>query len=155
MVNSQSHEPRWRFWLITVFAAIFSISCGKRTEPAPKPQQVPPFEFLGAWGDKGDGPGKLDEPAAFAVDMLGNVFFADPGSSFAHKFQPNGTPLLSFEDSQLRHAAGIAVDSGGAIYIADVERGSVLIFFSRRHIPPGNTHHATAAFLRRAGHQRR
>jgi streptogramin lyase len=66
---------------------------------------------------------------AFAVDTLGNVFFADPGSGFVHKFQSKGTPLLSFQDPRLHRASGIAVDSGGAIYVADAERGSVAIFF--------------------------
>jgi hypothetical protein len=91
--------------------------------------QLPPFEFLNAWGDRGHGPGKLDTPAAFAADSLGRVFFADPGSGFVHKFESSGTPLLSFEDSRIHHASGIAVDSGGAIYIADLERGNILIFF--------------------------
>jgi DNA-binding beta-propeller fold protein YncE len=46
-----------------------------------------------------------------------------------HKFESNGTPLLSFEDSRFLHASGIAVDSGGAIYVAEARRGQVLIFF--------------------------
>jgi hypothetical protein len=115
-------------WII-LFTALSALSCAKKTDPAPMPQQPPPFEFLNAWGDKGDGPGKLDTPAAFAADSLGRIFFADPGSGFVHKFESSGTPLLSFEDSRLHHASGIAVDSGGAIYIADVERGNILIFF--------------------------
>jgi streptogramin lyase len=65
----------------------------------------------------------------FTVDTLGNVFFADPGAGFVHKFESTGTPLLSFEDPRLHRASGIAVDSGGAIYVADAQRGSILIFF--------------------------
>jgi len=68
-------------------------------------------------------------PVAFAADTMGRVLFADPGSGFVHKFESSGTPLLSFEDSRIFHASGIAVDSGGAIYVADAERGNVLIFF--------------------------
>jgi streptogramin lyase len=129
MVNSHNLQLRWKFLLAPVFAALLAASCGKRVDPAPKPQAPPPFEFLNAWGDKGEGPGKLDQPVAFAVDVLGNVLFADPGAGFVHKFESKGTPLLSFEDSRLHRASGIAVDSGGAIYVADAERGSVLIFF--------------------------
>ncbi len=66
---------------------------------------------------------------AFATDDLGYVFFADPGAGFVHKFEAKGTPLLSFEDTRVRRAAGIAVDSGGAIYLADAERGNIFIFF--------------------------
>jgi hypothetical protein len=130
MAKSSSYQARWGVLLAVIFAAVFLISNGKRAAPAPKPQQEPPpFEFLGTWGDKGDSPGKLDAPAAFAADALGRIFFADPGAGFVHKFESSGTPLLSFEDSRVRRASGIAVDSGGAIYVADVERGNILIFF--------------------------
>jgi hypothetical protein len=134
-----------RCWclLITLLILLFAVSCAKRADPSPKPQQaLPPFEFLGAWGDKGEGPGKFDAPATFAVDTSGNVFFADPAAGFVHKFESKGTPLQSFEDTRLHQASGIAVDSGGAIYVADAERGTILIFFPdgtffrELHTPP-------------------
>jgi hypothetical protein len=124
-----STHQRWGRLVIVLAMACLVTSCGKRADPAPKPQAPPPFEFLGAWGDQGEGPGKLDAPVSFTVDTLGNVFFADPGAGFVHKFESKGTPLLSFEDPRLHRASGIAVDSGGAIYVADALRGSILIFF--------------------------
>ena len=129
MTNFGSDRLWLRLPIPALLAVFFLISCGNRATPAPKPQLPPPFEFLGAWGEKGDGPGKLNTPVAFATDTLGNVFFVDPAETFIHKFESNGTPLLSFEDWRVRHAAGIAVDSGGAIYAADAERGSIIIFF--------------------------
>ena len=129
MAKSSFSRRRWPLLLTILLAATFAISCAKRTDPARMPQQPPPFEFLGAWGDKGDGPGKLHTPVAFAADSLGRVFFADPGAGFVHKFESSGTPLLSFEDSRVLRASGIAVDSGGAIYLADADRGNILIFF--------------------------
>src|SRR5271169_4287750 len=128
MANTNSDPMRWRLPQAALVAIFFLVSCGNRVNPAPKPQPPPPFEFLGAWGDKGNGPGKLDAPVAFAADSLGNIFFADPVAGFVHKFESSGTPLQSFEDSRLHRAAGIAVDSGGAIYVADAQRGSVHIF---------------------------
>ena len=110
MANTNSDPMRWRLPLAALAAVFFLVSCGNRANPAPKPQPPPPFEFLGAWGDKGEGPGKLDAPVSFAADSLGNIFFADPGSSFVHKFESSGTPLLSFEDTRVRHADG---DRGG------------------------------------------
>ena len=107
----------------------FLLSCGKRADTSPKPPQLPAFEFLDAWGEKGDDPGKFDLPVAFSADLQGNVYFADPGRGSVDKFEPSGTPLLSFEDGRLRHASGIAVDNGGAIYVADAQRGSIQIFF--------------------------
>ena len=129
MAKTNSDPMRWRLPQAALAAVFFLVSCGNRANPAPKPQPPPPFEFLSAWGDKGDGPGKLDEPVAFAVDSLGNIFFADPAAGFVHKFESSGTPLQSFEDTRVRHAAGIAVDSGGAIYVADAQRGNIHVFF--------------------------
>jgi hypothetical protein len=121
---------RWRVPQAALVALIFLVSCGgNRANPAPRPQSPPPFEFLSAWGDKGDGPGQLDEPVAIAGDSLGRIFFADPSAGFVHKFESSGTPLLSFEDPRVRHAAGIAVDSGGAIYLADAQQGNIHVFF--------------------------
>ena len=137
MLNFGSNSMRPRSLLAALLGAFFLISCGNRATPAPKPQPPPTFEFLGAWGEKGDGPGKLNAPVAFAGDTLGNVFFVDPAENFVHKFESKGTPLLSFEDWRVRHAAGIAVDSGGAIYAVDAERGNIVIFF-----PDGSFLHA-------------
>ena len=114
----------------TVLVALFFLaSCGNRATPAPKPQPPPPFEFLNSWGEKGPGPGQLDDPVSFTSDSLGNIFFADPTAGFVHKFESKGTPLQSFEDQRVGHTAGIAVDAGGAIYLADAQRGSIHVFF--------------------------
>jgi tripartite motif-containing protein 71 len=129
MANTNSDSLRWRLSQAALAALFFLVSCGNRANPAPKPQPPPPFEFLSAWGDKGQGPGQLDAPVAFAADSLGNIFFADPAAGFVHKFESSGTPLQSFEDTRVRHAAGIAVDSGGAIYVADAQQGSIHVFF--------------------------
>src|SRR6202166_3536931 len=129
MANTKSDRMRWRFLPATLAAVFFLVACGNRANPAPKPQPPPPFQFLGAWGDKSQGPGKLDAPVAFAVDLLGNIFFADPGAGFVNKFESSGTPLLSFEDTRVRHAAGIAVHAVGDINGADAQQGSIHIFF--------------------------
>lgn len=131
MSQKNSTFQYWKLPAIALLAAFSLISCGNRANPSPKPQQPPPppFEFASSWGDKGEGPGKLDAPISFAVDTLGDAFFADPAAGFVHKFEPTGTPLLSFEDPRLHHAAGIAVDAGGAIYISDAQQGAIHVFF--------------------------
>jgi hypothetical protein len=129
MAKTNSGPMRWIFSQAALAGVFLLVSCGNRANPAPKPQPPPPFEFLSAWGDKGQGPGQLDAPVAFTADSLGNIFFADPGAGFVHKFESSGTPLQSFEDARVRHASGIAVDSGGAIYVADAKRGSIHVFF--------------------------
>jgi hypothetical protein len=122
-------KHQWRFLLLIAVVAAVGTSCEKEADPASKPQPPAPVQFVNEWNSGGDGPGKLSAPVAFTVDLLGNVFFADPASGFVDKFQPNGTPLLSFRDYRLRHASGITVDSGGAIYVAEADRGEILIFF--------------------------
>src|ERR1700730_18137051 len=129
MAKINSDPLRWRLPEAALVAVFFLVSCGNRATPAPKPQPPPPFEFLSAWGDKGQGPGQLDAPVSLVADSLGNIFFADPTAGFVHKFESQGTPLQSFEDSRVRHAAGIAVDFGGAIYVADAQRGAIHVFF--------------------------
>jgi hypothetical protein len=39
----------------------------------------------------------LDEATGIAADGLGNIFITDAGSKSIHKFDPQGTPLLSFQ----------------------------------------------------------
>ncbi len=129
MAKTNFDPMRWRLPHAALAAVFFLASCGNRASPAPKPQPPPPFEYLSAWGEKGDGPGQLDAPVSLAADSLGNIFFADPGSDFVHKFESGGTPLQSFQDTRVRHASGIAVDSGGAIYLADAQQGSIHVFF--------------------------
>src|SRR4029077_10285523 len=114
MTKPSPHPMPTRFPLAALAVIFFLSSCGNRATPAPKPQPPPPFEFLSSWGEKGPGPGQLDDPVSLAADSLGNVFFVDPAAGFVHKFESKGVPLQSFEDSRVRHAAGIAVDSGGA-----------------------------------------
>src|ERR1700674_825592 len=93
---------------------------------APAP---PSLEFVGQWGVHGQAPGQLDQPIALAVDTVGRVYFADRGTGSVQKFTISGVPLLAFEDSAIRGAAGIAVDDGGGIYVADARAGQIRIFF--------------------------
>ena len=98
-------------------------SAGAQTKPAP------PLEYAGEWGTKGDGPGQLKSPVRMAVDAAGNVYIADPGSGYIHKFSAAGEPLLAFQDDRRNtRPVAVAVDTGGAIYAADGETCSVFIY---------------------------
>jgi hypothetical protein len=115
--------------LLLIFFAALAIACAKRANSSAAAPQEPPFVLLNMWGAKGDGPGKLNKPVTFTADTRGRIYFADTAQGYVHKFEANGTPLLSFEDPRIRSAAGIAVDSGGAIYVLDAQHGNVLIYF--------------------------
>ncbi len=95
---------------------------------APKPAAAPSLQYVGAWGMKGSDAGQLNNPTSIAIDPLGNVFIADAGSHFIHKFDPQGTPMLSFQDDWLRDPQSIAIDRGGAIYAADAARAGFAVF---------------------------
>ena len=63
-----------------------------------------------------------------ATDFAGNVFIADYGSGFIHKFNFEGRPLMSFDDAVPRDPYRVAVDSGNGIYALGEESGSVFIY---------------------------
>lgn len=102
-------------------------SCAQPPAP-PAPPPKPPLELIGEWGTRGDGPGQLSRPVSIAADFAGNIYIADAGSKYIHKFDPTGKPLLSFQDWSLKSPAGIAVDRGGGIYVTDATGNQVLIF---------------------------
>lgn len=111
-----------------LFLVVFLVSLTSACWQEPEPPPPPPLEFVAEWGVRGNGPGQLSLPLSLTVDFAGNVYVADAGSAFIHKFDPSGTPLLSFTAAGLERPTGIAVDSGGAIYVADYARDSVFIF---------------------------
>jgi DNA-binding beta-propeller fold protein YncE len=104
------------------------VACGQAPAPTGTLQPRPPLEYLGEWGAPGDGPGQLSVPVSVAVDAVGLVYVSDAESLFIHKFSGQGTPLLSFTDLRFRRPSGVALDRGGAVYVADYARGAVLIF---------------------------
>ena len=118
--------------LLAFTASVLACSLAGCSQPEThaQPQAAAPLSvsYIGAWGMKGDGPGQLDEPTCIATDVLGNIFLADAGSHFIHKFNWEGRPLLSFEEPVLKHPQRITVDSGGAIYVTDSGRGSAFVF---------------------------
>jgi DNA-binding beta-propeller fold protein YncE len=120
--------------LVLVAALVIGLTADLGCSQAPiaaesQKQVTPALEFIGQWGAKGDGPGHLREPVSIATDELGNAYIADAGTQFIHKFDPQGTPLLSFQEDPLKHPQWIAVDSDGAVYVSDPVRGSVFVFY--------------------------
>jgi len=132
-------------------AAAFLLAGCSRVQPqaAVVPQQ-PALEFIGQWGVAGDGPGQLADPVGPAVDSFGRVYFASRGSGLLHKFDSAGVPLISFEADGVRHASGIAVDSGGGIYIADAAAGQIRVYFPEgdflRSLPIAPERNSTGPF---------
>jgi streptogramin lyase len=89
----------------------------------------PPIEFVQEWGVRGPEPGQFENPVGPAMDPVGRVYFADRATRFIQKFEARGIPLLCFENPAARTADALAVDSGGAIYVANSRAGVIQIFF--------------------------
>jgi len=87
------------------------------------------MQVVGEWGQAGEGPGKLTLPVSLATNRDGLIFVADAGSGFVHKFDWNGQPLASFNHPRMQRPSGIAVDDGGAVYVADYSANRVFIFY--------------------------
>jgi DNA-binding beta-propeller fold protein YncE len=118
---------------IFVAAAILSlcwlVGCSRAATQAESQKPVTPaISYISSWGMRGNGPGQLDQPVSIATDRVGDVYIADTGSSFVHKFDWRGTPLLSFQEPGLKNPQSITLDSGGAIYVTDSQRGSAFVF---------------------------
>lgn len=88
-----------------------------------------PLEFVQEWGVRGTDPGQFENPTGPAMDPVGRVYVADRATGFVKKFEAGGVPLLSFGSPAARTADSIAVDSGGAIYLANSRAGAMQIFF--------------------------
>ena len=78
---------------------------------------------------RGTEPGQFENPIGPAVDPIGRVYFVDRETRFVQKFEATGIPLLCFEHPAARTADAIAVDSGGAIYLANSRAGTMQLFF--------------------------
>jgi hypothetical protein len=110
---------------------------------------------FGVEGNLGTGAGDLNAPGGAAVDAGGDVYIADSGNGRVQKFDSTGRFVLAFGwgvsdgreqletcvstcqagiggtgNGQFEKPVGVAVDSTGAVYVADGEAGRVQKFDS-------------------------
>jgi sugar lactone lactonase YvrE len=115
--------------MATVLSVYWLAGCSRAATRADSQKSaVPAISYIGRWGIHGDGPGQLDQPVSIATDRVGDIYIADAGSDFIHKFDWRGTPLLSFQYPALTDPQSVTLDSGGAIYVTNSHRGSAFIF---------------------------
>jgi hypothetical protein len=125
-------------WVLLLLPVTFVVAGCSQSSSRVEAQPAPAFtiSYVASWGTKGTDPGQLSQPTDLATDSLGNVYIADAATLYIDKFNWEGHPLLSFGEPSLKDPQEIALDSGGAIYLTDVGRGSTFVFF-----PEGDHHH--------------
>jgi len=130
--NARRRAPRTWLAVATAFLVLAwaTVGCSRSATSVEASHPAPPaLSYVGQWGTKGDGPGQLDEPTCIATDAVGKAYIADAGSHFVHKFDTDGTPLLSFQENALKDPQSITVDSGGAIYVTELSSKSTFVYF--------------------------
>jgi sugar lactone lactonase YvrE len=98
------------------------------------------YDFVTKWGSSGTGDSQFQFPAGIATDSAGNVYVSDLGDGSAEndqirKFTSSGEFLVRWGsegsgDPRLFNPWGLAVDSGGFVYVADTANHYVKKFSS-------------------------
>ncbi len=98
------------------------------------------YTFLAKWGSGGSGDGQFRAPHGVAADTFGNVYVTDFGNGLGNndrveKFDSNGTFLtkwgsLGAGDTEFHDPWGIATDSEGNVYVADINNHYIKKFDS-------------------------
>ncbi len=81
-------------------------------------------EYLGKWGEHGDGDGQLDRPSGIAFDQDENMYVVDTMNHRVQQFTKDGVFLRKFGsygtgDGELNMPWGIHIDELGDIYVVD------------------------------------
>ncbi len=81
-------------------------------------------EFLGMWGEEGDGDGQLDGPSGIAFDSDENLYVVDTKNHRVQKFTKDGKFLMKWGSlgsgpGQFNMPWGIHVDELGDVYVVD------------------------------------
>ncbi len=74
------------------------------------------------FGDKGSGPGLMDDPRYVAIDKDGNIWTADYGDGRVQKFDPDGKFELLIQvepdKNDNNYIGGLAADYAGNLYVS-------------------------------------
>jgi DNA-binding beta-propeller fold protein YncE len=93
----------------------------------------PEKEFVGLFGQMGDGPGDLARPKGIGVDSQGNIYVADALFDNVQIFDRLGRLLLGFgelgeEEGRFWLPAGLVIDERDRIYVADSANRRIQVF---------------------------
>ena len=83
----------------------------------------PDGKFIKAWGERGTGPGEMDQPHALAMDSRGRLFVGDRGNNRIIVMDQDFNDLAYWY--QFSRPSGLYIDRNDVLYVADSESGSV------------------------------
>lgn len=93
---------------------------------------APDRSFLLAWGSEGEGDGQFLAASSIAVAPDGTVYVSDENQAHIQAFDPDGRFLRSIAvppaEPYISVPAGLTVDPGGAIWLADFGANRILRF---------------------------
>jgi DNA-binding beta-propeller fold protein YncE len=113
--------------LFALLGLLLAGGCSRGTQSPAEPFVA--LQFVGEWGEAGDGPGKLSLPLSITADSEGWIYIADAGSRYIHQFDAQGHLAYAFTNERLERPTGIAVASG-QIYVSDYSAERLFIFSS-------------------------
>jgi DNA-binding beta-propeller fold protein YncE len=86
----------------------------------------PPYELVGHWGEKGDGPGQFNAPTGIAV-TADEVFIADARNSRIQVLDKKGNFLRAFGTESLDRPMNLAI-ADGKLYAPDYFKDVIHVF---------------------------
>ena len=92
-------------------------------------------DFLGSWGERGEGQGQLNGPSGIAFDLDGSLYVSDTLNHRVQRFTRDGVFLSTWGsfgegDGQFNMPWGVAVDPVGDVYVVDWRNDRVQKFDS-------------------------
>ncbi len=90
--------------------------------------ETAPLQFIGAWGEPGNGLGQLSSPLKTALLPDGRLAVADRGNRRIAIFDAQGRGVASWGEPDLVEPTDIEVAASGEVYVLDSGRGTVEVF---------------------------
>lgn len=97
-------------------------------------------KLLMQWGNFGSDNSQFKGTAGVTMDIMGDLYVADPGNCRIQKFRPNGRFVTAIygtcvdrppRPEQFNYAKGVAVDRPGNVWVADAGRNLIMKFAPR------------------------
>lgn len=107
--------------LLAILSLLFQTGCAWFPSA-----QEPPYVLVKTWGNKGDAPGRFNEPTGIAVSNI-EVFVSDSRNHRIQVFDHNGQYQRQFGSTELERPMNISI-AKGKLYVADFFADQIKVF---------------------------